>query len=230
MDDASTAYGAGYVEAYITAPAIYNHASNTGAKDFTPNTKLATFLSQNTKFMEASISNTSSDLPAYWYQVNLVLVQLQGICDGYAASNFAVANPLPCEAMLAINLDGDMEDLSAVLQVSLPFNLTTTSPTTGEWRRRQLTRVHSVKLTTCSYGCLFQDPSTWYDDSRFFRATRCSAIIKVLDNNEDIFISQDTWSSLNSMVRIMKRYNFAFRQSVHACMSYHCSANPAWPH
>jgi len=36
----------------------------------------------------------------------------------------------------------------------------------------------------------------------------------VLDNTKDIFISQDTWSSLNSMVRIMKRYNFAFRQSV----------------
>ena len=57
--------------------------------------------------------------PFHPCQVNLVLQQLQGLCDGYNSSAFAQEHPLPCEALLAINLDGDMEDLADVLEVSL---------------------------------------------------------------------------------------------------------------
>lgn len=48
-------------------------------------------------------------------------------------------------------------------------------------------------------------------DSLAFKASHCSALIKLLDNNKDILMAQDTWSTFNSMTRIMKRYEFAFR-------------------
>ena len=44
----------------------------------------------------------------------------------------------------------------------------------------------------------------------------CSALIKVLANNSDIFFSHDTWSVYNTMLRINKRYDFAFRQTADA--------------
>eukprot|EP01147_Barroeca_monosierra_P001657 gene1659-4787_t len=46
-----------------------------------------------------------------------------------------------------------------------------------------------------------------------FSASHCSALIKLVAYNADIYIAQDTWSSLNSMTRIMKRYSFPFHLS-----------------
>uniref|UniRef100_A0A673CQH4 Phospholipase B-like n=1 Tax=Sphaeramia orbicularis TaxID=375764 RepID=A0A673CQH4_9TELE len=41
----------------------------------------------------------------------------------------------------------------------------------------------------------------------------CSALIKLLPNNKDLLVSHDTWSTYQSMLRIMKKYMFAFRVS-----------------
>ncbi|XP_068594488.1 putative phospholipase B-like 2 [Brachionichthys hirsutus] len=41
----------------------------------------------------------------------------------------------------------------------------------------------------------------------------CSALIKLLPNNEDLFVSHDTWNSYSAMLRIMKKYTFAFKVS-----------------
>ena len=34
----------------------------------------------------------------------------------------------------------------------------------------------------------------------------CSALIKLLPNNKELFISQDTWDSYSSMLRVYKLY------------------------
>lgn len=41
----------------------------------------------------------------------------------------------------------------------------------------------------------------------------CSALIKLLPGNKDLLVSHDTWNNYQSMLRIMKKYNFAFRTS-----------------
>uniref|UniRef100_A0A667YE30 Phospholipase B-like n=1 Tax=Myripristis murdjan TaxID=586833 RepID=A0A667YE30_9TELE len=41
----------------------------------------------------------------------------------------------------------------------------------------------------------------------------CSALIKLLPNNKELLVSHDTWNTYQSMLRIMKKYNFAFRVS-----------------
>uniref|UniRef100_A0A8C5GIB8 Phospholipase B-like n=2 Tax=Gouania willdenowi TaxID=441366 RepID=A0A8C5GIB8_GOUWI len=41
----------------------------------------------------------------------------------------------------------------------------------------------------------------------------CSALIKLLPNNKELLVSHDTWNTYQSMLRIMKKYTFAFKAS-----------------
>ncbi|XP_071369739.1 putative phospholipase B-like 2 [Centroberyx affinis] len=41
----------------------------------------------------------------------------------------------------------------------------------------------------------------------------CSALIKLLPNNKELLVSHDTWNTYQSMLRIMKKYNFDFSMS-----------------
>ncbi|XP_028270012.1 putative phospholipase B-like 2 [Parambassis ranga] len=41
----------------------------------------------------------------------------------------------------------------------------------------------------------------------------CSALIKLLPNNKELLVSHDTWNTYQSMLRIMKKYIFAFKVS-----------------
>ncbi|XP_035514856.1 putative phospholipase B-like 2 [Morone saxatilis] len=41
----------------------------------------------------------------------------------------------------------------------------------------------------------------------------CSALIKLLPNNKELLVSHDTWNVYQAMLRIMKKYIFAFRAS-----------------
>jgi hypothetical protein len=43
-------------------------------------------------------------------------------------------------------------------------------------------------------------------------ASHCSALVKLLPDHSELFISQVTWSSFNSMLRTYKLYDFAFTQ------------------
>ena len=46
-----------------------------------------------------------------------------------------------------------------------------------------------------------------------FDPGHCSALVRLTPGNADVFVAQDTWSSLNSMLRIYKLYDFPFRLS-----------------
>jgi len=58
--------------------------------------------------------------------------------------------------------------------------------------------------------------------TRLLGSGSCSALIKVLANNSDLYFSHDTWSVYNTMLRINKRYDFGFRQTAD-------SASPSIP-
>ena len=38
----------------------------------------------------------------------------------------------------------------------------------------------------------------------------CSALIKLLPGNKDIYIAQDTWTGFSQMLRVLKKYDFRF--------------------
>lgn len=41
----------------------------------------------------------------------------------------------------------------------------------------------------------------------------CSAFIKLLTNNSDLFVAHSTWSVYNEMLRVIKKYNLAYNLS-----------------
>ena len=41
----------------------------------------------------------------------------------------------------------------------------------------------------------------------------CSALIKLLPGNRDLYVSQDSWNGFNTMLRILKKYDFQFHQT-----------------
>lgn len=49
--------------------------------------------------------------------------------------------------------------------------------------------------------------------SRPLGSGSCSALIKLLPGNKDLLVSHDTWNTYQSMLRIMKKYNFAYQVS-----------------
>lgn len=49
--------------------------------------------------------------------------------------------------------------------------------------------------------------------ARVLGSGSCSALIKLLPGNKDLFVSHDTWNSYQSMLRIIKRYMLPFRTS-----------------
>ncbi|XP_036418379.1 putative phospholipase B-like 2 isoform X2 [Colossoma macropomum] len=49
--------------------------------------------------------------------------------------------------------------------------------------------------------------------SRAMGSGSCSALIKLLPGNKELLVSHDTWNNYQSMLRIMKKYNFSFRMS-----------------
>ncbi|XP_051762699.1 putative phospholipase B-like 2 [Ctenopharyngodon idella] len=49
--------------------------------------------------------------------------------------------------------------------------------------------------------------------SRTVGSGSCSALIKVLPDGKDLLVSHDTWNTYQSMLRILKRYSFAFHTS-----------------
>lgn len=49
--------------------------------------------------------------------------------------------------------------------------------------------------------------------SRTVGSGSCSALIKLLPSSKELLVSHDTWNNYQSMLRIMKKYNFSFRTS-----------------
>ncbi|KAJ8414055.1 hypothetical protein AAFF_G00066530 [Aldrovandia affinis] len=49
--------------------------------------------------------------------------------------------------------------------------------------------------------------------SRMLGSGSCSALVKLLPGNKELLVSHDTWNSYQSMLRIMKKYSFAYRTS-----------------
>ncbi|XP_043924205.1 putative phospholipase B-like 2 [Protopterus annectens] len=54
------------------------------------------------------------------------------------------------------------------------------------------------------------------EKKRVLGSGSCSALVKLLPGNADLLVSHDTWSSYQTMLRIVKKYNFAYRTSLEA--------------
>ena len=46
--------------------------------------------------------------------------------------------------------------------------------------------------------------------SRILGSGSCSALVKVLPNNADLYVAQDTWDSYYGMLRVFKLYDLKY--------------------
>lgn len=53
-------------------------------------------------------------------------------------------------------------------------------------------------------------------EQRVLGSGSCSALVKVLPNNGDIYFAQDAWAPYNTMLRILKKYSLKFHTSLAA--------------
>lgn len=49
------------------------------------------------------------------------------------------------------------------------------------------------------------------DAKRVRGSGSCSALIKLLPGNKDLYVSHDTWNSYQSMIRVLKKYSFPYQ-------------------
>ncbi|KAK7087515.1 putative phospholipase B-like 2 [Littorina saxatilis] len=61
-----------------------------------------------------------------------------------------------------------------------------------------------------------EDLESVLGDSKIHRplgSGSCSALVKLLPGNKDLYVAQDTWTTFQSMLRILKVYNFPWKMS-----------------
>ena len=187
MADATCASAAGQLEGKITAQRILQHAINSGqGPKMVPTKPLTEFVEVNNKWIasQQALANLSTAADkAYWHQQQLVYLQLAGMHAGYAAAAAELKLPalLP-EAILYLNMGDEMGDFAGF------------KPGEGFVGKgaRPLPKMGDVKEFEAD------------------RAGRCSALIKLTTGNADLMIAQETWTSLESMLRIYKMYDFPF--------------------
>ncbi|XP_070572931.1 putative phospholipase B-like 2 [Ptychodera flava] len=170
-DDSVQAYAAGLIEGYLSSTLIYYHWVNT-VYEFCVQpseycTKLKKYLQANLQWMTQQIKENPND--DYWHQVNLTLIQLMGIEDGFHNSIKEPRIDVEPFGFLLLQIDGDLEDLESAL-------------TNGKLKRP-------------------------------LGSGSCSALIKLLPGNSDLYVSHVTWSPYQSMLRVMKKYDFGYHQS-----------------
>eukprot|EP00095_Tigriopus_kingsejongensis_P006305 maker-scaffold61_size441589-snap-gene-0.13 protein:Tk06305 transcript:maker-scaffold61_size441589-snap-gene-0.13-mRNA-1 annotation:"hypothetical protein DAPPUDRAFT_213420" len=115
--DKIQAFGAGYLEGYLSAEQIYQYWWNTvqgyceGKEEMC--TKVTEYLNNNTAWIRGQIADKRSDDP-YWHQVGLVYDQYQGMVHGYNDRAEATGGHIPQGHIFWMNVFGDLEDLEQV--------------------------------------------------------------------------------------------------------------------
>ncbi|XP_066989781.1 putative phospholipase B-like 2 [Macrobrachium rosenbergii] len=178
--DTVQAYAAGFAEGASTKDMIYKAYRNTlegfcqwKSEEFCDN--LRKYLSENLRWMKSMIALKGDSCPV-WHNVELILAQVSGVADGY---NKTGGQPMEDDAILWLNLMGDIEDLETALDPKL----------------------HNMRL------------EDWVNSGHTIKDGHCSALIKLLPGNIDLYVSHVTWNTYQSMLRIQKKYKFPFRRT-----------------
>ncbi|CAL4098399.1 unnamed protein product, partial [Meganyctiphanes norvegica] len=170
--DTIQSYAAGFVEGASSSEIIYLSYRNTAegfckwkGKEFCD--RLNDFLLKNNNWMKSMLAIKNRTCPV-WHNVELILNQLQGVNDGYNATG---KETMEEGAVLLMNLMGDIEDLSSVLEP----------------------KQHKSNIEDWNKGRVTGDG-------------HCSALIKVLRGNTDLYVSHVTWNTTPNNLKITSMY------------------------
>jgi len=113
--DKIQAYGAGFVEGWVTSSLLYMQYLNTivgrcdGKEELCA--KIEGWVEKNTKWVEDKVKTAKHRSP-YWHQVGLFYTQLHGLFAGFKASvKEGPGKEVTFTDLLTMNIFGDLEDL-----------------------------------------------------------------------------------------------------------------------
>ena len=202
-------YSVGYVEGALTCNQIQQFYGNFIGSAFGvgdgPGEQTTLFLEENYNWMKEMVVNNPND--EYWQAISFHLQQINGLYDGYIDGCVANNKKINADGLtyldtfnndpkllhfLVINAWGDL------YQISMKYREKILSRFMGN-RDEKVENEQDLKLIE-----------------------RCSALFKMLDNNEDVVFGHNTWDAYDSLgPRILKNINRG------ASFSTYFSSSPA---
>jgi hypothetical protein len=193
-DDQLIAYSAGYLEGYITYKRILMHYKNMKqyifpAQVYTNSSmpeNVRQYLKENNEWIR---NETKENKDEYWFNVNLIQEQYEGMVDGFNQKMKEKFNHsqdlkeklLSYEDFQVMNAFGDLFDIPSYKSDK------------------------KIEYAKFSYKKIIK---------YIKRHTHCSSIIKLKPDYSDIFFAHNTWFSYLTMTRIFKEYKLSFKDSV----------------
>lgn len=214
-DHLSYSTAIGFLEGYLTCSEIHTFYPNFYSAVFgtsPPGIQTLAFIKANYEWM-VKMAKENAETDEYWYTIQTVLNQINGIYQGYVAGcggkslssykdgdnrYFMSLEHPTLEHFLLINAWGDL------YQIALKFK--EPGQNSRKFGNRKL---HADKLKLVE---------------------RCSAIVKILDDKSDIVFGHATWDTYESLgPRIFKHYNTALMRNGFAEHHYdvYFSSSPA---
>jgi len=167
------AFGAGYLEGWITSSLLYMQYQNTivgrcdGKEELCK--KINHWVEENHHWVRKKVKHHRRK-SEYWHQVGLFYDQMEGLYKGYKSSTKGTnRDVITYQDILTMNIFGDLEDLEPVFQPG------------GE-------------------------------PGKMRGVGHCSALVRLLPNNTDLYVSHDTWNTYQSMLRILKKYKMPLKK------------------
>jgi len=206
-------YAAGFIEGLMTSVRMSEYYSNT-QKILLKKDQSANALSSIRKLFQNQLGymrtmtnmehNVFAQEPEdpYWKHVRYTMFQMWGVLDGYnaAAVRFG-GDTLELDDMLLINAGGELPQLMEAYG---------SGPRASRGPRMQapsfLQRDRSRNLRAEAK----EDPldnAHW--ERRVAESGRCSALVRLTDGGDDLYMGHSTWDDYSKMTRIFKYYNFS---------------------
>jgi hypothetical protein len=171
----------GFAEGYLTCKQISQYYSNFASDIFgkgnQPGKQTLSFIENNYNYLLKMIDNNSDD--EYWFEINALVHQIQGMLEGYLKADCVNKD---------IGLDNDYTNMNKATMTKF--------------------------LLLMSFGDLYQITLKLKEPGMFSRSRgsrlagskekqriveRCSALVKLVDNSEDILFAHNTWDSYETM-------------------------------
>lgn len=190
----------GYLEGYATCNEIYTFYPNFYSAVFGTSTVgqgTLTFLQENYDWLEKTAKeNAGTD--DYWLTVQGILAQVNGLLEGFSAG----CNKVPGEAFTPASLKGSLTKTNKYATLDQPtllhFLLINAWGDLYQITMKYREVGNPIRLINAR-----KNRKSYVDQMKVF--DRCSAIIKLLDNNQDIVFGHATWDTYESLgPRILK--------------------------
>ena len=189
LSDEEQATAAGIGEGFVSALRILQTWNNTmsgycvKSSDYCD--KLKVYMDSNHKWISSMI-HENKEVSAYWYHVNLVMLQIQGMYEGF---NMVYPNVLTLHDIYLLNFNLDLIDMEDAL------------------------RTDEIGFNRHRYGLGWREDQIAREKERMFEKVlgsgHCTALVKW--TGDDLLVSHVTWNSYSAMVRSVKSYDFSFK-------------------